>query len=90
MKLASIFFAKMQEHIDNNFIPKDVPAFAKSFFVVASGGGGLFLHHRLLKLPSLPPISLSMRTAGESVKATAKVSSRPKVRRKKGTLPTRV
>ncbi len=29
----------MQERIDDNSIPKDVPAFAKSFFVVASGGG---------------------------------------------------
>jgi hypothetical protein len=29
----------MQEHIDDNSIPKDVPAFAKSFFVEAMGGG---------------------------------------------------
>ena len=39
VKLASKFFAKMQEHIDDNSVPKDVPAFAKSFFVEASGGG---------------------------------------------------
>jgi len=39
VKLASKFFAKMQEHIDDNSIPKDVPAFAKSFFVEATGGG---------------------------------------------------
>ena len=39
VKLASKFLAKMQEHIDDNSIPKDVPAFAKSFFVEASGGG---------------------------------------------------
>jgi len=38
VKLASNFFAKMQEHIDDNSIPKDVPAFAKSFFVEARGG----------------------------------------------------
>ena len=37
--LTSISFAKMQEHIDDNSIPKDVPAFAKSFFVEATGGG---------------------------------------------------
>ena len=39
VKLASKFFAKMQEHIDDNSVPKDVPAFAKSFFVEANGGG---------------------------------------------------
>ena len=39
VKLASKFLAKMQEHIDDNSVPKDVPAFAKSFFVEASGGG---------------------------------------------------
>ncbi len=39
VKLASNFFAKMQEHIDDNSIPKDVPAFAKGFFVETTGGG---------------------------------------------------
>ena len=39
VKLGSKFFSKMQEHIDDNSIPKDVPAFAKSFFVEAPGGG---------------------------------------------------
>ena len=29
----------MQEHVEDNSIPKDVPAFAKSFFVEAAGGG---------------------------------------------------
>jgi hypothetical protein len=29
----------MQEHIDDNSIPKDIPAFAKSFFIEAYGGG---------------------------------------------------
>jgi len=29
----------MQEHIDDNSIPNDVPAFAKSFFAGATGGG---------------------------------------------------
>ncbi len=40
VKLASKFFSKMQEHIDDNSIPKDVPAFARSFFFKATGGGG--------------------------------------------------
>jgi hypothetical protein len=40
VKLASKFFTKMQEHVEDNSIPKDVPAFAKSFFVETTGGGG--------------------------------------------------
>jgi hypothetical protein len=32
----------MQEHIEDNLIPKDIPAFAKSFFTESSGGG--FIH----------------------------------------------
>ena len=39
VKLASNFFVKMQEHIDDTSIRKDVPAFAKSFFAGATGGG---------------------------------------------------
>jgi hypothetical protein len=39
VKFASKFFTKMQEHVEENSIPKDVPAFAKSFFVEATGGG---------------------------------------------------
>ena len=39
VKLASKFLGKMQEHIEDNSIPKEVPAFAKSFFVEATGGG---------------------------------------------------
>jgi hypothetical protein len=89
VKLASKFLAKMQEHIDDNSIPKDVPAFAKSFFVKASGGDS-FPHHRLPKLPNRPSTSQPMQTAGESAKASAKPSSRLKARRRKETLPTRV
>ena len=40
--MASKFFSKMQEHIDNNSFPKDVPAFARGFFANAAGGG--FVH----------------------------------------------
>ncbi len=39
VKLASKFFSKMQKHVKDNSIPKDVPAFARSFFVKATGGG---------------------------------------------------
>jgi hypothetical protein len=34
VKLASKFLNKMQEHIKDNLIPKDIPAFAKSFFTI--------------------------------------------------------
>ncbi len=46
VKLESKFLNKMQEHIDDNSIPKDVPKFAKSFFVKATGGASP-LHQRL-------------------------------------------
>ncbi len=39
VRLAAKFFNKMQEHVKDNSIPKDVPAFAKSFFIKATGGG---------------------------------------------------
>jgi hypothetical protein len=38
VKLASKFFSKMQEQVDDNSIPRDVPAFARSFFSKATGG----------------------------------------------------
>ena len=42
IKLVSKFFSKMQEHIKDNSVPKDVPAFARGFFVDAAKGG--FVH----------------------------------------------
>jgi hypothetical protein len=39
VKLASKFLNKMQEHINDNSIPKDVTVFAKSFFAEAPRGG---------------------------------------------------
>ncbi len=39
VKLAFKFFRKIQEHVDDNSIPKDVPAFTRSFFVKALRGG---------------------------------------------------
>ncbi len=32
MKLAAKFIKKMAKHIENNLVPKDIPAFAKSLF----------------------------------------------------------
>ncbi len=43
VKLASKFFIKMQEHVNDNTILKDVPAFVRNFFVKATGGGGFAL-----------------------------------------------
>ena len=39
VRLASKFFKKMQEHVEDNSIPKDVSAFAKSFFTNTTRGG---------------------------------------------------
>jgi hypothetical protein len=39
VRLASKFFKKMQEHVEDNSIPKDVSAFAKSFFTDTMGEG---------------------------------------------------
>ncbi len=66
VKLASKFFSKMQEPVDDNSIPKDVPDFARSIFVDAVGGGGLFTHQwsmnqkfQLLPLSQLKPIPMA-------------------------------
>jgi hypothetical protein len=42
VKLALKFLNKMQDHVEDNSIPKDVPAFSKSFFTKLTGGG--FIH----------------------------------------------
>ncbi len=39
VKLASKILNKIQQHIDNNSIPKDIPLFTKSFFVKATRRG---------------------------------------------------
>jgi hypothetical protein len=39
IKLATNFFKKMVDHIDNNSVPKEVPTFAKSLFVMQTLGG---------------------------------------------------
>ncbi len=75
VKLASNFFAKMQEHIDDNSILKDVPAFTKSFFAEATGGGSL-LHHRPPKPPSQSPTSQPKQMAEGSAKVTTRPSSK--------------
>ncbi len=52
VKLASKFFSKMQEHVDDNSIPKEVPAFARSIFVDAAGGG--FVHTPTVDKQKIP------------------------------------
>jgi hypothetical protein len=39
LKLTSEFLKNMEEHINDNSIPKDFPTFAKSFFIETTGGG---------------------------------------------------
>jgi hypothetical protein len=90
VKLASKFFAKIQEHVEDNSILKDVPAFAKSFFVEATGGDS-FLHHRpLMPLLSQPPTSQPKTTAEGSAKVMARPSRKQQAKRSRGTLQTRV
>ncbi len=38
MKLVHKFVKKVVEHADNNLVPKEIPPFAKSFFVEKSSG----------------------------------------------------
>ena len=91
VKLASKFFTKMQEHVEDNSIPKDVPAFAKSFFVKATGGGGSFPHHRPPMPPLIqPPTSQPKAMVGVSAKVMARPSSNQEAKRSRGTPPIRV
>jgi hypothetical protein len=62
VKLASKFFSKVQEHIDDNSFPKDVPAFARGFFADAAGGG-------FVQAPAIaeqPPANTSTRQPAEA------------------------
>ena len=62
VKLASKFFSKVQEHIDDNSFPKDVPAFARGFFADAAGGG-------FVQAPTIaeqPPANTSTRQPAEA------------------------
>jgi hypothetical protein len=79
VRLAAKFFNKMQEHVEDNSIPKDVPAFAKSFFIKATGGGGLLPHQRPTKLRNQALLSQLMAAAVVSANPTARNS---KVRKK--------
>jgi hypothetical protein len=88
VKLASKFFTKMQEHVEYNSIPKDVPAFTKSFFVEATGGGGSFPHHRPSMPPPIqPPTSQPKAMAGVSAKVMARPSSNQESKRSRGIPP---
>ena len=92
VKLASKFFTKMQEHVGDNSIPKDILAFAKSFFVAATGGGGgSFPHQRPSMPPPIqPPISQPKAIAGLSAKVIARPSSNQEAKRSRGTPPIKV
>jgi hypothetical protein len=72
VKLASKFFRKMQEHVDDNSIPRDVPAFARSFFAKASEGGDLLSHQRAMTPKNQVPPNQLMAPAVESVSQMAK------------------
>jgi hypothetical protein len=74
VKLASKFFSKMQEHVDDNSIPKDVPAFARSIFVNAAGGVS-FTHQRstnkkIQLLPLSQPKPITMASVSLMAKST--------------------
>ena len=56
VKLASKFFSKVQEHIDDNSFPKDVPAFARGFFADAAGGGFVQARRSPNNLLPTPPL----------------------------------
>ena len=73
VRLASKFFNKMQEHVEDNSIPKDVSAFAKSFFTDTMGGG-FVLHQQVTKQKKQPPFNKQVVTVKGSVSQTAKSS----------------
>ena len=82
VKLSSKFFAKMQEHVEDNSVPKDVPAFAKSFLLKRQGGA-LFPHHWPLMPPPSQPTSQPITTAWGSVRAVLATASSKKAVEKK-------
>ncbi len=81
VRLAAKFFNKIQEHVDDNSIPKDVPAFAKSFFIKAPGGG-LLPNQRPTKPKSQAPLSQLMATVAVSARLTARSSKVKRNQRK--------
>jgi hypothetical protein len=54
IKLATKFFKKMVDHINNNSIPKEVPTFVKSLFV-GQNLGGFVIAPSTIKAPKLNP-----------------------------------
>ncbi len=67
VKLASKFLNKMQEHINNNLIPKDVPAFAKSFFTESRRDGFILAakSDKSKKPDAIQPTALSVSGGGK-------------------------
>jgi hypothetical protein len=54
IKLATKFFKKMVDHINDNSIPKEVPTFAKSVFV-EQNLGGFMIAPSTIEAPKLNP-----------------------------------
>jgi hypothetical protein len=71
VKLVSKFFSKMQEHGNDNSIPKNVPAFARSFFSKTSGVD-LPSHRKAMTPKNQVPPNQLMAPAVESVSQMAK------------------
>lgn len=72
VKLASKFFSKMQEHIDDNSFPKDVPAFARGFFDAAGGG---FAHAPAVN--EQPPANTSIQPSIQPAEANPNGKRKP-------------
>jgi hypothetical protein len=74
VKLASKFFSKMQEHVNDNSIPKEVPAFARSIFVDAAGGGVVHAptvdEQKFQLLPLSQPKPITMASVSLMAKST--------------------
>ena len=70
--------SKMQEHIDNNSFPKDVPAFAGGFLSMPPGEGSFTLRLLLNNLLPTPPLSRPklILTASASLPAKSKKTAR--------------
>jgi hypothetical protein len=67
VKLVLKFLNKMQEHINNNLIPKDVPTFTKRFFTESTGCGFILVakNDESKKMNATQPTALSVSGNGK-------------------------